>query len=299
MSNSIPKTDVCIVTSGSLSSGPRVVKEADALVAAGFSVHVITVQTAKWMDDWDCRLSLKKAWKVSPVQMFKRRPAIFAAKLFTKVIKRYIRSEACLSSSYYFLLCETRRHPAKLYIAHNLAALPVVARVAESLGAKFAFDAEDDHLGELPDSRRESKSGLIIQNVEKKYLPRCAYVTAASEGIANNLATRYGISLPTPVHNVFSLSSRQTLDGLRKERGTSRLSIYWYSQTIGLNRGLQNLMIAAGSLTGSFEIHLRGSITSKVKAELLAHVPNPEAREKSFFHEQVHPDEQLERRGRA
>jgi len=295
MSSPSLKSDICIVSSGSLSSGPRVVKEADALVAAGFSVNVIAVQTAKWMDDWDCRLSSKKGWTATPVQMFKSSPAIFAAKLFTKVIKSFGQSEASLSSSHYFLSRAAKRHPAKLYIAHNLAALPIAAQAAKHADAKFAFDAEDDHLGELSDAERDSQIGLLIRAVEGKYLRRCAYVTAASEGIAKSLATRYGISLPTPLHNVFSLSSRQSVDGLRKERGTSRLSIYWYSQTIGLNRGLQDLMIAAGSLKGSFEIHLRGSVTSEVKSELLACVPNVEAREKIFFHEQVHPDELLSR----
>jgi glycosyltransferase involved in cell wall biosynthesis len=38
------------------------------------------------------------------------------------------------------------------------------------------------------------------------------------------------------------------------------VSIFWYSQTIGPGRGLEDLFAAAAHLRGSFEVHLRGDI---------------------------------------
>jgi len=307
MSSIKKKLDICIVSSNCLSSGPRVVKEADALAAAGYSVHVVSVQTLFWMREWDQRLVAGKAWSSSSVRMYEPSLATIRSKLITKAFGFSGRAMGCdsfhrspfgeraLSSSFSPLLSETRKYTARLYIGHNLAALPVVSRVAILHNAKFAFDAEDDHLGELPDSERGSWLGLLVQTLERKYLPSCAYVSSASEGISINLSNRYGISLPTPVHNVFALSSRQAVDGQIKERGKSRLSIYWYSQTLGLNRGLQDLLTAATRLKGSFEIHLRGSSSPEVKSELLKLVPDSELRKNIFFHEQVHPDELLSR----
>ena len=91
-----------------------------------------------------------------------------------------------------------KRVPADLYIAHYPAALPAAAIAARRHGALYAFDAEDFHLGDWPEGPGASSSKRrLIRAIEGRYLPGCAYVTAASPGIADAYAEAYGIARPT------------------------------------------------------------------------------------------------------
>lgn len=270
--------DICIVSSGCLSSGPRVVKEADALASAGYAVHVIAAQNLAWQASWDEGLARGKKWSFSAVNLIGIKGKLL----------RFFYGNGALHRA-------TRNVRAKLYIGHNLSALPIVAEVARAKAARYAFDAEDDHLGEIAGEHAGLARARFIEETEAKWLPGCAHVTAASEGIAKNLQARYGIPLPTAVHNVFPLSLRESTDGKKKDRRKDGVSFYWYSQTIGLDRGIQDALIAATGLRGEFEIHLRGTVDAATKAELLRIAQESGIGTRIFFHEQVPPGELLSR----
>ena len=134
---------------------------------------------------------------------------------------------------------------ADLYIAHYPAALPAAAKSAARHGARYAFDAEDFHLGDLPDLPKHEHERRRLRAIEGAYLPRAAYVTAASPGIADAYVKGYGIKRPAVVLNVFPLSRAPAST---TPRGTVEPgpSLYWFSQTIGPDRGLE-AAVAAGS----------------------------------------------------
>jgi glycosyltransferase involved in cell wall biosynthesis len=133
-----------------------------------------------------------------------------------------------------------------------------VARAARQHGAAYAFDAEDFHLGDLPDLPQHAFEKRLIRAIESRYLPGCAYVTAASPGIAEAYADAYGIVRPVIVLNVFSRS--QGADG-PTPRGTASPgpSVYWFSQTIGENRGLECAIRAIGRAKSQPHLYLRGN----------------------------------------
>jgi glycosyltransferase involved in cell wall biosynthesis len=146
---------------------------------------------------------------------------------------------------------------ADLYIAHYPAALPAAAIAAQHHQALYAFDAEDFHLGDAPEGPEHHAERRMIHAIEARYLPGCAYVTAASPGIADGYVQAYGIPRPTVVLNVFPRSqgpSRST------SRGTAAPpSIYWFSQTIGTDRGLECAVRAIGRARTRPHLYLRGT----------------------------------------
>jgi hypothetical protein len=148
--------------------------------------------------------------------------------------------------------------PADLYIAHYPAALPAAARAAQKYGSLYAFDAEDFHLGDLPDSSEHMIEKRIIHAIEGGYLPGAAYVTAASPMIADAYAQTYGIVRPTVVLNVFS---RANAPSVPTPRGTAQPgpSLYWFSQTIGGGRGLETAIEAIGRAESRPHLYLRGT----------------------------------------
>src|SRR5689334_15087705 len=60
---------ICIVTASALGSNPRVVKEADALTAAGHKVHVISVRTLDLVDRRDEDVLTRANWTSERVDL--------------------------------------------------------------------------------------------------------------------------------------------------------------------------------------------------------------------------------------
>jgi len=299
--------DVCIVSTASVSTGPRVEKEADALSAAGYRVAVLVCHSLPSMVSWDARLAADRAWDLHVVDWLPRTrkrslsslPAIalhYGARRALDAGAPVVTPLAALAASDRVLPLALRaaRIPARLYIAHNLGALPAAELAARIRRTPFAFDAEDDHFGELTKLRQGSPEGAMFKAVMDA-MRRAAYVTAASDGIAMALQARHGIERPTTVLNAFSVELRQRLDGQRKDRRSDALSLCWYSQNIGLDRGLQEVIAALGRVRGDFELHLRGDMVADVERELRRLAAEHGIARRVLFHPQVPPDELLSR----
>jgi glycosyltransferase involved in cell wall biosynthesis len=150
-----------------------------------------------------------------------------------------------------------KRLAADLYIAHNLGALPAAVAAAEKHQAHVGFDAEDLHSGERGFGSRGSPIDELTVMVEQRYLPYCDYVTAAAPGIAEAYTAKYGIPTPVTILNVFPLWQRLREFRLSKDNGP--LTLYWFSQTIGPYRGLEDVVQAMGILRGcAIELHMCG-----------------------------------------
>jgi glycosyltransferase involved in cell wall biosynthesis len=146
---------------------------------------------------------------------------------------------------------------ADLYIAHNLGALPAAVIAAKHHGALAGFDAEDFHAGESTLATTGDDDQLFTIRVEKRFINQCDYVSASSPEISNLYASHYGIQTPLTLLNVFPLHQQPAH---REERCSSSLRLYWFSQTIGANRGLDDVVQAMGRISDqNVELHLRGS----------------------------------------
>jgi glycosyltransferase involved in cell wall biosynthesis len=299
--------DVCIVSTASVSTGPRVEKEADVLAAAGYRVAVLVSHSLTNMVDWDARLAAGRGWDLHALDWLpgtrKRSLRGLAAIALHQGAKRACTAGApavpplaqlALSDRTLPLALRAAKIPARLYIGHNPGALGAAMFAARVRRVPFAFDAEDDHFGELTKERQGSGEGAVC-NAVMDALRGAAYVTAASDGIAEALRERHGITRPTTVLNAFPAGLRDHLDGQRKDRTSDALSLCWYSQHIGLDRGLQEVIAALGMVRGDFELHLRGDLAADVEAALRALAREHGIEARVHFHAQVHPDELLSR----
>lgn len=269
---------ICLVTSSHIGSNPRIVKEADALQAVGAVVHVIAlvINRNAHLLERDESVVASKSWQCTCVQANG-----FVSRLFRKVLKKVghftyflgVRNFRALWWAYNpvigLLATEVCHQKADLYIAHNLAALPAAWQAAQRHHAKLGFDAEDFHSGELSDAHADTTIKALAQTLEKRYLPDCDYVTAASPGIARAYVQTCGIQEPLVVLNVFPKA-----DGPAGPdacgRAQPRPSLYWFSQTIGADRGLETVVEAIGRSQCHPVLYLRGSLADGYQAKLLA-----------------------------
>ena len=262
------KRRICIITSEHLAANPRVVKEADALSEAGNDVRVVACQWMDWAQREDARLRVSRKWRCEIIDYSRESdPELFWRSRFRHYIARQIArlaplrrfvTKSAVGRVGPELIERAASEPADLFIGHNLTGLPVAVIVARRQGAEAGFDAEDFHSGMWLYETGPSVMDRLAALIEKRFLPDCTHLTAASPLIAAAYAREYSIEIPPTILNVFPLSDRP-----RKFRSTdaeSPLTLYWFSQTIGARRGLEEIVYAIG-ISGSkhIELHLRGT----------------------------------------
>jgi len=296
---------ICIVTPDYIYSNPRTVKEADAFWQAGFAVRVVFSQgNLEDIRDFDEILLKGKPWQRSIVSwspfrkkerllcfksklryyIFRRLPALFLA--CTKL------AEHSEGRVYTELAQLAALEKADLYIGHYPVGLAAAHYAASRWKAKLGYDFEDFYTEEHPQNKKQTQR---IKIIESRYLPHCSYVSCASELIADEIVKRYNIGEPLVIHNVFPWSERNKIDGEIKDRKGTSLSLYWYSQVIGEDRGIQDAIRAAGLLKEKVQIHLRGYLSGEVKNKFLALAKECGVEAGLYFHSPVSPTELLSR----
>jgi glycosyltransferase involved in cell wall biosynthesis len=261
---------ITIVTSGNVSTSPRVVKEADALAGAGHAVRVVAVDALPDNGVRDVAVMAGRPWTLDRINLRRGDPVGFLHRVggagWRTAAKHLGLADRYVSRYMGLLIRAAAAEPADLVIGHTLAGLPVAVHAAERLGARAGFDIEDFHSGELPSERRYDTERAIVTDVERRYLPRCARVTASAPGIADAVAARYGMSRPHVVFNTFPRAERPS--GAAGTRGAVP-SLYWYSQVIGPGRGIEDAVAAVAMLDVPVELHLRGTLDPGFAAQVV------------------------------
>lgn len=272
----------CLVTSTHVCKNPRLVKEADALTAAGHDVRVIAVAFNAEATRLDRELASSRGWRLEHVQTSWRSLAGGARRGGWGIVERaamtgfearwpasIVRDHAC-SRFLRPLSALAAWEGADTIIAHNLQALPAAARAARRLGARLGFDIEDLHSGELPDTPEHSSRRALVAAIEARYLPRCDYLTASSPGIADAIAELYGVRRPVVVLNAFP-AEHPSRDRASRDRVDPAPALYWFSQTLGPDRGVEDALHAIAAMTTPAHLYLRGAVSGDYRSRLLQH----------------------------
>jgi glycosyltransferase involved in cell wall biosynthesis len=254
---------IVLITTGQPAVNPRIVKEATALHTAGFDVTVLYCFFIDWAADKDKQLLQQVPWKYqrvggspaseSGLYFFTRLRNKTAALLNRYLGNGFLLAERTQARAYDELLKTAKKIKAGWYIGHNLGALPIAVKAARYNNAKAGFDFEDYHRGELfPSATIDLKRLTYLEN---KYLPSLNYFSGSSTMITKAVQKdHHGFKgkLITLL-NCFPLA--QQLPFKEKPEGDETLQLFWFSQTIGLNRGLEQL-VDAMQLLNDPSVHL-------------------------------------------
>jgi hypothetical protein len=269
------KRRITIVTAGHLATCPRMVKAADLLQGSGYAVRVVSVQHTSWASEGDASLRRTRTWRWDPVACGRdeapmrwlvsgvgHRGALTLARTAADAMP-WVRARA-FSRVHDLLVAEVLREPADLVYGGTSGALTAIAEAARRSGTPFAVDFEDFHCGERDDAGVGRALNRLASAVMKDVAYDAAFLTAGSAAIADACACHVGRPV-TAVHNVFPLPSHAPAAA-----PPNVLRFYWFSQTIGAGRGLEDVIHAAGALATPCELHLRGSSANGYMARLQA-----------------------------
>jgi len=257
---------ITVVTSGHLSTCPRMLKSADALAEAGYQVRAVATRHEPWATDADADVRSRRSWPVEVVDYRRdggaatywrtgvehraaraavaavgpgRAPLPIAARAFGRVHTSMVRAIAAA--------------PADLIYGGTTGALAAIAEAARRTGTPYALDLEDFHSGETSGPAASLVDALAAR-IEEAVLTGATFLTTSSEAIADAYRERYGVR-PSVVHNTFPLPP-QPPDFTRADSGLLR--VYWFSQTIGAGRGLEDAIAALGRAGVRADLTLRG-----------------------------------------
>jgi len=303
------KKRICIVTPDYLSCTPRVVKEADALYEAGFAVTVVFSQgNLKEPRYFDEILLKDKPWqwytfgwapfiKGEKLLYYKSKLRYHIAKRLPSAFWKFGKlAEYAEGRVYKELASLAKSCKADIYIGHYPIGLAAAAYASFCNKAKLGYDIEDLYGAEQPLTKKGIRETQRIKIIESRYLPYCRHISCVSELVAEEIAKRYNINRKILViHNVFPLRERNNLDGKVKDRRGNALSLYWFSQVIGENRGIEDIIRAAGLLKEKIQIHLRGVVSQEYKRKLIILARSFGIEDFLYFHPSVPPSELLSR----
>lgn len=257
---------VVLITSGQPSLNPRLVKEADALEEVGYQVTVIYQYRNDWATKLDQKLLAQKKWKTISVggDPITKKITYLKTRIIFKISQKLVKllgfkfglAETAIGRCTPLLIKKAQSINADLYIGHNLAALPAAVLAAKKNHAKCGFDAEDFHRNESSDDK-SNPDVLLKTYIEDKYIKQLDYFSTASPLISLAYQEIYPFLDPITLLNVFPT---QAINPRKKAREKS-LKLFWFSQTIGLKRGLEQVINTMGALKEySIELHLLGDI---------------------------------------
>jgi glycosyltransferase involved in cell wall biosynthesis len=276
------------------------VKAADVLADAGYDVRVVSTMATPRLGDVDRRLHGRRRWRWSPIERGRTQVPLtwlvsggrtraarhVAAALGSRTPYRV--AARAYSRVHAELLQAIAAEPADLIYAGTNGAIAASLDAAAAAGVPCGIDFEDFHCGE----QEPIADGPLVNGLADVIMAdasrRAAFLTAGSEAIAAACAERFGRA-PLTINNVFPLSPPPVVS-----RGPGPLRLYWFSQTIGHGRGLEEVTRAAGQLLMPVELHLRGVPASGYLDRLRACAATAAPQLAIHVHDASDPDDMVE-----
>ena len=257
---------ITVVTAGHVSACPRMLKAADAFVCAGYRVRVVSTKSTPWATAADAALRATRCWDWTVVDydritgrslQVKTGLRFRAMQVVAKTIGPASVPMSIAIRAYSRMHDEIVRaviaEPADLIYGGTTGALAAVAEAAAWLGVPYGVDFEDFHSGEHGGSSGDL-SNTLAHRIERYVIHSASFVTAGSPMIADAYRHAHGVR-PLPIHNTFSVASEQSPGN----SNCDALRLYWFSQTLGPGRGLDDVVRAAGEAREPIELHLRAT----------------------------------------
>jgi glycosyltransferase involved in cell wall biosynthesis len=280
-----PGKRIVIVSQSHICRNPRVLKEAVTLSKEGYHVTVLTAIYSEPLFQEDLEL-LKDTTIRYEFYSDLRLPGIksFVARLVRKIaielqLRLHIESARSLGFNAAALLKKCISHSADLYIMHQELPTCVGTKLINQ-GFKVAFDIEDWYSKDLLPIAQVRRPVKLLKKSEYDALTRGAYCTTTSGALAHQLASAYSSKEPNMICNVFPVRPDLLVD----RTISSPVKLFWFSQTIGPGRGLEEFIKLLHHTETELELHLLGSIFYSYRNDLQAMMP---AKYPLFFHELV------------
>lgn len=284
----MPPRRILIVTNGQLSRNPRPLKEAQTLGRAGYDVTVLHVRNHADGERHDAALMHGAPFRRECIDLlpgFGRGALALALRRATLAFARRRGRTIHALGPARALLARARAMPADLTIVHNEVPHWVGLRLLDAERC-VAADIEDWHSEDLLPEDRGARPIALLRENERALLHRAAYVSTTSHALATALHERHGGRPPEVITNSFPLQPAPA----RPASSAAPVSFFWFSQTLGPGRGLEEFVAAWRRMRQPSQLVLLGEARAPFRQTLL-HPLDDRARPRVVFRPLVAPAE--------
>ncbi len=261
---------ILIISSGSPCRNPRPLKEAETLGRAGHEVTLLTVSESPALDELEHALLVGASFHHESVG----RSTGGIAK-FVRRVRQRLAVQATVAGFPTLhalgqagpLRARALALPADLTIVHNEIPFWIGCGLLR-LGRRVAADFEDWHSEDLLPAARRGRPMAPLRKLEQQLLQKGAYATTTSAALSAALAARYGAPAPHVLTNSFPLQPDPHF-GLP----TTTPAFFWFSQTLGPGRGLEQFCDAWRQTKHPSRLVLLGDPSPGFAQELLGRLP--------------------------
>lgn len=270
---------ILIITPKQPSGNPRMRKSADALAEAGHKVHVLYAYNADWATTADESILQNAPWTFERIGGDPQTIQLTYhwTRAWRKAFEFSGNIERAMCRGFSTYVKRGIAWDPDLIIGHNPGALGPLLRISKKLQIPALFDAEDFHRGE---SAQPSAATARVTQLEDATLSQLKQISAASPLISEAYRALYLQLKVSTVNNAFPshyLATEPTVDA------TKPLSLVWFSQVIGLDRGLREFLKCLCFIPDvPVSIHLLGMAAAEVTDEI-AQLDLSENHELEFF----------------
>lgn len=298
------RKSVLILIGGHFAAAPRPQKEAAALAQAGHCVAVRGVWWSEALGREDTQIAAKIGVEFAPLvdvraggarTLLSRLKRRAAQEMYQRV--GYV-TPRCYGISGPEMLAQARLVRPDLVIVHSEAGLWAGAKLIKD-GFRVGVDFEDWFSQDLGEEARKQRPIAGLKALEQFHLRNARFCLTTTNAMAKALAEDAGVDrVPAVVPNVFPFAARESAQSLTRDARGDEVSLYWYSQTIGPGRGLENLGQALAMVKGNWRLRLRGVVRApegwfenafplsiRDRVELLHPVPNDQLLARHMSHD--------------
>jgi hypothetical protein len=290
---------ITVVTAGHLATCPRMLKAADTLHEAGYRVRVVSTSQTPWAIEADRRLHARRAWRWHCIA-YGRRSAPWrwlATGIRSRVAQAITRipgmparisiAAPAFSRVHAELVNTILREPQDFIYGGTSGAVAAVTEASRRSGTPCGVDFEDFHCAEQSSGIGETVRDSLASTIMADAIRHAAFVTVGSAAIGRACAERFGVT-PKTINNVFPLPEVPPEDA-----GSGPLRLYWFGQTIGPGRGLEDVVRAAGAARIPAELHVRGVLVPEYGAVLAMLCRTQAPRLRLVHHDTADPDDMV------
>ncbi len=262
---------ILILSPGSPCRNPRPVKEADALGRAGYDVTLLTASESPALDAQEKTLTAGAPFRHESVDR-----AVGSGRNFLRRLRWQL---AVKSTAAGFETLHALGHvsslrarafalPADLTIVHNELCHWIGCDLLQT-GRRVAADFEDWHSEDLLPAERSGRPLARMRALERQLLHTAAYTATTSAALSAALARRYACPAPFVLTNSFPLQPDP-----RSVPTGEPPAFFWFSQTIGPGRGLEEFCAAWKRTTNPSRLVLLGAERPGYNRHLLSLLPD-------------------------
>ena len=261
---------ILIISPGSPCRNPRPVKEAETLGRAGHDVTLLTVFESAALSEQERTLTTGAPYRHEVVD----HDVSSTARLWRRIRRRLaVKSTELGLESLHALGHAGSLHrrateiPADLTIVHNELPHWIGCDLLDQ-DRRVAADFEDWHSEDLLPAERGGRPLQHMRENERRLLRDTAYTSTTSGALSQALTARYGGSSPLVLTNSFPLQPAP-----RAGSAGEPPAFFWFSQTVGPGRGLEEFCAAWAQTTQPSRLVLLGQVRSGYDQLLLSLLP--------------------------